>query len=93
MLTVKISRPAVAKVSKTGTNYFVQSGVIQLFDRDGVLEEVPRKIEFMCDKGHEAGEYDVSPASFGVGQYDKLEIRRLVLIPKGTGAKPSASAK
>lgn len=93
MLTVKISKPAVQKQSKAGSKYFVQTGVIQLFDREGELEECPRKIEFMCDAGYQPGEYELSPASFGVGQYDKLEIRRLVLSPKGTGANPRPAAK
>ena len=47
----------------------------------------PRKISFMPPKRGElyaAGFYTVAPESFDVGQYDRLEVSRMVLtsIPK-----------
>jgi hypothetical protein len=93
MLIVKISKSGEQRVSKTGKPYIQQSGVIQLFDRYGEIEECPRMIKFLCDKPYPIGEYELSPASFGVGDFDSLEVRSLVLVPKGTGAKPPTAAK
>lgn len=90
-LTIKITRPAVERRSAAGKAYFVQSGVSTFIGRDGHPEEVQRRIEFLCESGYPAGEYEISPASFGVGQYDKLEIRRLVLTPKGASAQEYAA--
>lgn len=93
MLTVKITRPGVVKQSKAGNPYTVQTGTCLFLGRDGQPEETPRIIEFMTDVSYPAGEYTISPASFGVGQYDKLEIKRLVLSPSGAGAKSPAIEK
>lgn len=81
-ITVKISRPAIQKTSAAGKPYKVQTAVVgPLIGRDGQPEEVPRKIEFMTDTEYQPGEYTISPASFVVGEYDRLGLGRLVLVP------------
>jgi len=83
---VKIMKPGVMKQSNAKPGqaprpYCAQAGYAQLYDRNGELEDVPRRIEFMCDKPMTPGDYTLSPKSFGVGQYDRLEMRRLILEP------------
>jgi hypothetical protein len=44
----------------------------------------PRKISFMPPKRGELyppGYYTIAPESFDVGQYDRLEVSRMVLTP------------
>lgn len=94
-IVVTIKKPGVEKKSTAGRPYIAQRAQVQLFDREGHPEELPRMCELITDVQLAPGDYTIDPRSFGVGQYDKLELRRVVLAPVNSqnGGAPGAPAK
>ena len=66
-----------------------QTGWAYMFDQEGKPLDYPIKIQMQLEKNQQpyaAGNYTISPLSFLVGDFDKLSIGRLTLIPATTRA-------
>ncbi len=70
----------------TGKPYTIrkQTAWAHVVDADGKPYEYPARIEFQLDRDDAPfapGNYTIAPASFFVGDYDRLAMRRLILQP------------
>lgn len=79
-----VENSGVAKA--TGKPYTIrkQTAWAHVMDQDGKPYEYPARIELQLENDqapHPVGNYTIAPASFFVGDYDKLAMRRLVLSP------------
>lgn len=95
MLKFIIDKAPIVKTSSKGNPYKVQEAYVQLFDEQGNPEKFPRRTELLfraSEEGYPAGEYVMAPQSLRVGQYDRLELGRVALLPVGSAGatKPAA---
>lgn len=87
MVRVEIDGKPVAKKSKGGATYLIQRGWVTLVDESGQPEKYPTKVEFFVDEpGYTPGAYSLNPCSLRVGEWDRLEVGRVVLSPLGTAS-------
>lgn len=77
MIKIEVTGKNETKRSKGGNDYTVQEAYVQI-----PSSRYPVKMEVFAPKDgpYAPGEYTLSPESFLVGMYDKLEIKP-VLVP------------
>lgn len=89
-IRIEIKSPAVTENSgvakNTGKPYTIrkQTAWAHVVDQDGKPYEYPARVELQLENDQapfQPGNYTIAPASFFVGDYDKLAMRRLVLQP------------
>jgi hypothetical protein len=88
MLKFIIDKAPVAAKSAKGNDYKKQEAYVQLYAEDGTPEKFPRRTELLfraSESGYAPGEYTLAPQSLRVGQYDRLELGRIALLPWGEG--------
>lgn len=88
-IRIEIKSPHVTEnsgTSKAGKPYTIrkQTAWAHVTDQDGKPMDYPARIEIQLEReqpAYAAGNYGVGPASFFVGDYDRLSLGRLVLLP------------
>lgn len=94
-IEVKNSQVAERSGEKNGKPWTIrnQTAWAYTFDREGKANDYPLRIEIQLEKDQSAyapGNYSVAPTSFMVGDYDKLALGRLALIPVTARAAAAA---
>jgi hypothetical protein len=83
----------VARVSGKPYEIRNQGGYAHTVDKDGKQRPYPQTVEILLEKDQPAfapGNYTVAASSLYVGEYNRLMLGRLVLVP--ISAKLAASA-
>lgn len=84
MLKFSIFNAPQLKTSSKGNPYKTQEAFVHLIGENGEPERFPRRTELLfraSEEGYAPGEYAMAPQSVRVGQYDRLELGRVVLLP------------
>jgi len=61
-----------------------QEGYAHTVDKDGKLRPYPQQVEIPLEKDQQAfapGSYGIAPGSLYVGEYNRLTLGRLLLVP------------
>src|SRR5512135_1652997 len=83
-----VENSGTAKASGKPYTIRKQTAWAHVVDQDGKPYDYPSRIELQLEHDQApfpVGQYTIAPASFFVGDYDKLAMRRLVLQPVASG--------